>query len=63
MGNQGIYRFKRLDDGEKGKQTGFQQGDSVFKRVSHNRIYNGHNFRILTCTDAKNLLYPEKKRI
>ena len=50
-GESGIYRFKRLDEGEKGKQTGFQQGDSVFKHVARNRIYNSHDFRILACTD------------
>ena len=32
-----IYRFKCLDEG---KQTGFQQGDSVFKRVFRNQFHN-----------------------
>ena len=28
-----VYRFKRLGEGERGKRTSFQQGDSVLKRV------------------------------
>jgi len=40
----GIHRLKCLGEGERGKQTSFQQGDLVFTRVNHFQAFNSHNF-------------------